>query len=140
MAGEWTDVRLDDLVLKRNQGVNTTTEKVNYAPSGVVVIRANNVSAGRIDFTNVTFVDSETFGRINGPCKPKQGDVLYTNIGSQFGNAAIVKYGDPFVIAWNVLRLQPNKRSLLWCGHLSRAVAIAATRDSSAPSKRDSTL
>jgi type I restriction enzyme S subunit len=108
MAGEWTDVRLDDLVLKRNQGVNTTTEKVNYSSAGVVVIRANNISAGRIDFTDVTFVDSETFGRIKDPCKPKQGDVLYTNIGSQFGNAAIVKHTHPFVIAWNVLRLQPN--------------------------------
>ena len=109
MGGEWTNVRLDDLILKRNQGVNTTTEKVSYSSAGIVVIRANNVSAGRIDFTDVTFVDSETFSRIKEPCKPKQGDVLYTNIGSQFGNAAIVEYIHPFVIAWNVLRLQPNE-------------------------------
>lgn len=106
---EFTKFTLDELIEKRNQGVNTTTEKVTYSESGIPVIRANNISQGRIDFSDIVYVDQKTFSRIKEPCKPKKGDILYTNIGSQFGNAAIVSIDFQFAIAWNVLRLQPKE-------------------------------
>ena len=105
---DWVEKALDEVILKRNQGVNTTTEKVKYSEAGIKVIRANNISQGRIDYTDCVFVDDETYARIKEPCKPKKGDILYTNIGSQFGNAAKVEVDFEFTIAWNVLRIQPS--------------------------------
>ena len=109
MSSEWIERTLDDLILKRNQGVNTTTEKVEYAEKGIIVIRANNIGQAGIDFSNVAYVDETTFKRIKSPCKPKTGDILYTNIGSQLGNAVKVDVDFEFTIAWNVLRIQPSK-------------------------------
>ncbi|HIF9530858.1 TPA: restriction endonuclease subunit S [Photobacterium damselae] len=111
MNCNWQLKELDQVITKRNQGVNTTTEKVKYSDDGVIVLRANNITQGNIDFKDVAFVDEETFKRIKEPCKPRKGDVLYTNIGSQFGNAAKVEADCDFVIAWNVLRLQPNQET-----------------------------
>ena len=107
MGSDWKSIELDKLITKRNQGVNTTTEKVKYSPEGISVIRANNIIPGRIDFQDCVFVDEQTFSRIKQACKPKKGDVLYTNIGSQFGTA--VKVDVDFTIAWNVLRIQTSK-------------------------------
>ncbi len=108
---EFSKFTLDELIEKRNQGVNTTTEKVSYSESGFPVIRANNISQGWIDFSDIVYVDKKTFARIKESCKPKKGDILYTNIGSQFGNAAKVSINFQFAIAWNVLRLQPKKNT-----------------------------
>ena len=90
MKSEWMEYTFDELVV-RNQGVNTTTEKVSYSESGFPVIRANNIGEYTIDDSNIVYVNSETFLRIKNPCKPKINDILYTNIGSQLGNAAKVK-------------------------------------------------
>lgn len=105
---EWNLIKLDDLLVKRNQGVNTTTEKVKYTESGIPVIRAQNITSFGLDFTELTYVSEDTFKRVRIECKPKINDVLFTNIGSQFGTACKVKTEFPFLIAWNVLRLQTN--------------------------------
>jgi type I restriction enzyme, S subunit len=101
--------KLGELCKERNQGVNTTTEKVSYSTSGYKVIRALNILQGQIDYSKVVFVDEKTFARVRKECKPKNGDILYTNIGSQMGNAATVKDNFEFMTAWNVLRLVPDK-------------------------------
>lgn len=106
---DWKESKLGELFNQSNQGVNTTTEKVNYSESGVPVIRAKNIRAYNIDFNDVTYVDIETFERLKDSVKPLIGDILYTNIGSQMGNAAVVKSDLMFVIAWNVLRIVPSK-------------------------------
>ena len=98
--------KFDDLILKRNQGVNTTTEKVKYAGNGIPVIRAQNITPSGIKFNDIAYVTDATFARIRDDCKPKRDDVLYTNIGSQFGTACVVNVDFPFMIAWNVLRIQ----------------------------------
>jgi type I restriction enzyme S subunit len=100
---------LNDLCEKKNQGVNTTVEKVKYSKSGYPVIRAKNIGENKINFEDIVYVDETTFRNIRTDCKPLYGDVLYTNIGSHFGCAAVVKTNVPFVIAWNVLRIQPRK-------------------------------
>lgn len=105
---KWKKVELDMLLKKRNQGVNTTTEKVKYTDEGIPVLRAQNITEQGINYEDITYVDEDTFNRIRIECKPNINDVLYTNIGSQFGTACIVNRDFKFIIAWNVLRLQTN--------------------------------
>jgi len=100
---------LKGVLIKHNQGVNTTTEKVKYSTSGIPVIRAQNISVGNIDFFDIVKIDEETFLRLSNDVKPKVGDILYTNIGSRMGLAARVEKKLDFIIAWNVLRMVVNE-------------------------------
>jgi type I restriction enzyme S subunit len=109
---EWKETNLADCIDKMNQGVNTTTEKVFYTNSGIKVIRAKNIFDYKIDFDDVVFIDNKTYDRLSTNVKPKRGNVLYTNIGSQLGSAALVKSDEHFITAWNVLRIQTNSNKL----------------------------
>ena len=108
MGSDWREVNLGDLFAQSNQGVNTTTEKVEYSDDGLIVIRAKNISAYSIDYQDVVNVSEETFGKLKAAVKPKCGDILFTNIGSQLGSAALIKNNSKFIIAWNVFRIVPN--------------------------------
>jgi type I restriction enzyme S subunit len=101
----WKEYKLDDIILSRNQGVNTTTEKVVYSDFGYKVLRAKNISDYIVDKNDVVFVNENTFLKLKDSVKPKNGDILFTNIGSQLGSAAKWKFDEQMVIAWNVLRI-----------------------------------
>ena len=109
---EWKEYKLGDFLIKTNQWVNTTTEKVKYTESGIPVIRAINIYSFKVDFNDITFVDEESYSNLKESVKPKKDDILYTNIGSQYGNAAKVIYERDFLIAWNVFLMQPNKQKI----------------------------
>lgn len=100
---------LNDLILSKNQGINTTTEKIKYCTSGHKVLRAKNILDNKIDESDLVYIDDNTYDTSNDNYKPKIDDVLYTNIGSQFGSACVLKTNDYF-ITWNILRLVPNKK------------------------------
>ena len=105
----WEVKRLDDILEFKNQGVNTTTEKVKYSEEGTPVIRANNITANHIDTKNIVYVDSKTFSRVRSQCKPLKRDILFTNIGSQLGSASLSYLIFEYVIAWNVMRICVNE-------------------------------
>jgi type I restriction enzyme S subunit len=105
----WEVKRLDDVLEFKNQGVNTTTEKVKYSENGIPVIRANNITDNYIDTKNIVYVDAKTFSRVRLQCKPLKRDILFTNIGSQLGSASLSYLNFEYVIAWNVMRICVNE-------------------------------
>ena len=114
MTSNWKKYKLQDLTLKQNQGVNTTTEKVKYCENGThKVVRAKNILPYKLLLDDVVYIDDNTFKKINDNCKPQKNDILYTNIGSQLGNASLVTKNEDFIIAWNVLRLQLDQTKIL---------------------------
>lgn len=108
IPSDWEIKMFEEIIIEKNQGVNTTTEKVSYSESGVAVLRAQNIEAYKINYEDIVYVSDDTFDRIKYSCKPKKNEILYTNIGSNFGNAARIKNDTRFTIAWNVLRIVPN--------------------------------
>jgi type I restriction enzyme S subunit len=116
--GVYKNFGFNELIIKANQGVNTTTEKVKYSESGITVIKSNNIGENVIDFSGVNYVDVETFERLNSNCKPEKGDILYCNIGSALGSAAIFDTKEKVLINWNVYRIQYKKdviNDVLFC-------------------------
>jgi type I restriction enzyme, S subunit len=107
---DWLKMSFDEITSEKNQGVNTTVEKVEYSKNGYPVIRAKNVLPYKIDFSELVYVDNQTFNRLSETYKPKINDILYTNIGSQFGNAAVIQENLEFIIAWNVFKIRPNPK------------------------------
>ncbi|HIF9352605.1 TPA: restriction endonuclease subunit S [Photobacterium damselae] len=109
----WEKYPLSDLLKSSNQGINTTTEKVEYSESGIPAIRSNNVSEGRFDLSDKKFVTEEEYSRFSKKFKPEFGDILYCNIGSNLGSACVNFEKHPFLITWNVFRAVPNQNVLL---------------------------
>lgn len=101
--------QLNDLIISKNQGVNTTVEKIKYSKIGHIVLRAKNILEDRLDLLDVVYIDDNTYNYSNDSFKPHIDDILYTNIGSQFGNACVLKNNE-YYITWNILRLVPNKK------------------------------
>ncbi|MFA5997547.1 MAG: restriction endonuclease subunit S [Candidatus Paceibacterota bacterium] len=109
---EWEELVFGDVVKKANQGVNTTTEKVYYSVSGISVLRSNNIYENYISYSDIKYVDSETFERLSDNCKPQKGDILYCNIGSAMGSASILERDEEVLINWNIFRIQVNKEKV----------------------------
>nr|WP_254104834.1 hypothetical protein [Aliivibrio fischeri] len=64
----------------------------------------------KIDFQSNKFVSKDKFDTVSCHVKPAFNDVLYTNIGANFGNAAVVpEILEDFLITWNVMRIVPSQ-------------------------------
>lgn len=106
---DWSILSFSKIIDSSNQGVNTTTEKVNYSVEGVPAIRSNNVKENQLDMTDKKFVAHAVYDRLSEKVKPQVGDILYCNIGSDLGAATVVDRAEKFLITWNILRIVPNR-------------------------------
>lgn len=104
----WEVLNFSQIIQSANQGVNTTTENVTYSCSGIKACRSNNIDENSFNWNDKKFVNQSTFDRLTDKFKPKLNDVLYCNIGSNLGAAAVVETSGDFMITWNVLRITPK--------------------------------
>jgi len=76
---------LNDLATKITDGSHITP---NYKEDGIPFLMVRNIGKLTINFDDVKFIDSETDKLLKG-CKPKEGDILLTKVGT-LGRVAIV--------------------------------------------------
>ena len=50
--GEWKFIRLGKVLLEAYQGINTTSDKVEYSVSGIPILQAKHITNGQINCTN----------------------------------------------------------------------------------------
>lgn len=100
--------KLSDLLATKTQGVNTTTDNIKYVDSGIRIIQAKNISKYEYTFDNENYVSEKTYLNMKENHKLHNGEVLFTNIGSQLGNSVVYDNEEPAIITWNVLKLIPN--------------------------------
>ena len=102
--------KLEDLIELKTQGVNTTTDNIEYVSQGYKIVQAKNIQPYNITFDEKNYVSEKTYSQIKENHKLHKGDVLYTNIGSQLGNCAIYNSDEKAIITWNVMKLIPKKQ------------------------------
>ena len=102
--------KLEDLIELKTQGVNTTTDNIEYVSQGYKIVQAKNIQPYNITFDEKNYVSEKTYSQIKENHKLHKGDVLYTNIGSQLGNSAIYNSDEKAIITWNVMKLIPKKQ------------------------------
>jgi len=90
---KWEVESLVNLCTNVTDGTHDTPERV---PVGVPFITSKNVRPHEIDLTNLEFVSMETHQEIIKRCNPRLGDILYTNIGVNVGNAVANRLGLSF--------------------------------------------
>lgn len=106
---EFKKFKLEELIKLKTQGVNTTTDKVEYVEHGIKIVQAKNIGEYYVTFDEKNFINEETYSRMKTNHILRKGDVLFTNIGSQLGNSAIYNSDERAIITWNVMKLIPDE-------------------------------
>ena len=101
-------ITLNDACTKVTDGTHDTPERYE---EGVLLLTGKNIRATGITFDDVEYVSEEDHRIIYDRCNPEYGDVLYTNIGVNYGTACFNNLDYEFSMK-NVALLKP-KRELL---------------------------
>ncbi len=100
----WKRIRLCEVCENVTDGTHDTPERV---ASGVPFITSKNIRPYQFDLTTLDYVTEETHREIIKRCNPRFGDVLYTNIGVNIGNAVANRLDFAFSLK-NVALIQPD--------------------------------
>lgn len=86
------------------------THKPKYVKVGIPFLSSQNVSSGYLDFDNTKYISQEEFDRASNTIKPKNGDVLFSRVGSNLGNPVIVDVDIDFgiYVSLGYLRAKEN--------------------------------
>ena len=86
------------------------THKPKYVKAGIPFLSSQNVSSGYLDFDNTKYISQEEFDRASNTIKPKNGDVLFSRVGSNLGNPVIVDVDIDFgiYVSLGYLRAKEN--------------------------------
>ena len=101
---EWQKVNFYTICKKITDGTHDTPQRV---PSGIPFITSKNIRSFEIDLSILEFVTPEVHDQIKKRCFPKIGDILFTNIGANIGNAVVNSLPFEFSLK-NVALIQPN--------------------------------
>ncbi|MBO5337061.1 MAG: restriction endonuclease subunit S [Lachnospiraceae bacterium] len=99
---------LNDICVKITDGTHDTPPRYS---SGYLLITGKNIRSSGIVFDEVEYVSAEDHKIIYDRCNPEYGDVLYTNIGVNYGTACLNSLDYEFSMK-NVALLKPNKEVL----------------------------
>ena len=102
---KWEENSLDHWCTKITDGTHDTPPRYS---TGVLLLTGKNIRADHIDFSEIEYVSEEDHKVIYERCNPEYGDVLYTNIGVNYGTAVINNLDYPFSMK-NIALLKPNK-------------------------------
>jgi len=104
----WEWHALADLCTSITDGDHQPPPKTDH---GIPFIVIGNVRTGSVDFHDCRHVSPEYYRGLSATRQPKQGDVLYTLVGS-FGIPVLVKKDEPFCVQRHIGILRPSARLL----------------------------
>ena len=105
---DWEQRKLGELIESLFQGINTAADKVEYSNNGLPIIQAKNITSGSLDFSGSRKLSVQKYSNYLDKYIPQKGDILFANIGT-IGPNVILKDTRQFFIAWNILRIVPQK-------------------------------
>lgn len=99
----WTLVALNDLVTRVQYGTSARAD--GAAGNGVPVLRMSNIQDGRVDLSNLKYIERGTAGL--GSFRLEPGDILFnrTNSPGLVGKAAVYDSGEEAIFASYLVRL-----------------------------------
>jgi type I restriction enzyme S subunit len=104
MANELTESTLAEVCSLVTDGTHDTPKRVT---SGFPLIKAKEITGGRIDFENCDQISEKEHLEVIARSKPEFGDTLFAHIGASLGEAAFVNTTREFSIK-NVALFKPN--------------------------------
>lgn len=105
---DWEEKRLGEVSLSYYQGINTTTEKVNYQKKGFPILQAKHITNERIFFEDARFLSKNDFNRYKEKYSPKKNDILISNIGT-LGKVVLIEKDIELLLAWNIFKVEVDE-------------------------------
>lgn len=105
----WEKSMLQECCFKITDGTHDTPKRLS---NGKLLITGKNIRRDKIDLTDIEYVSEEDHQMIYKRCNPEYGDVLYTNIGTNYGTAVINSLNYEFSMK-NVALLKPNNDKII---------------------------
>ena len=102
---KWEKKNLSEWCTKVTDGTHDTPPRYT---SGVLLLTGKNIRADHIDFSEIEYVSPEDHKIIYERCNPEYGDVLYTNIGVNYGTAVLNTLDYQFSMK-NIALLKPKR-------------------------------
>jgi type I restriction enzyme S subunit len=112
----WTITHLQSLCGSVTDGDHLPPPK---AENGIPFLVIGNIRSQRIDFTGTRFVPPQYYEALDPIRRPKNGDLLYTLVGS-YGIPVVVRDDQPFCVQRHIGILRPSK--LIDVNFLGRAM------------------
>ncbi|WP_437589288.1 restriction endonuclease subunit S [Sorangium sp. So ce1000] len=105
----WIDVRLSDISRRVTDGTHLPPK---FVDAGIPFIVIGNVIRGQIDWAGVSkWVTKETYEEFTARCRPEQGDILYTAVGS-YGVAVPVETDRRFMFQRHIAHIKPHSNAV----------------------------
>lgn len=101
----WGKKTLNEICSKITDGTHDTPKRLT---DGIKFITGKHIRPFFIDYDHSDYVSENVHKEIYARCNPQKGDVLYTNIGSGVGTAAVNTVDYEFSMK-NVALLKPSK-------------------------------
>ena len=102
---KWEKKNLSEWCTKVTDGTHDTPPRYTR---GVLLLTGKNIRADHIDFSEIEYVSPKDHKIIYERCNPEYGDVLYTNIGVNYGTAVLNTLDYQFSMK-NIALLKPKR-------------------------------
>ncbi|NBK93004.1 restriction endonuclease subunit S [bacterium 1XD21-13] len=103
-------IKLKDVCISISDGDHQAPPKANR---GVPFVTISNITnTNQFDFSNTMFVPQEYYNSLDSKRKAKEGDILYSVVGS-FGIPVYIKTDTQFVFQRHIAILRPNRDKIV---------------------------
>lgn len=103
-------IKLKDVCISISDGDHQAPPKANR---GVPFVTISNITnTNQFDFSNTMFVPQEYYNSLDSKRKAKEGDILYSIVGS-FGIPVYIKTDTQFVFQRHIAILRPNRDKIV---------------------------
>ncbi len=103
----WEDKRLDEICDLITCGVAATPKYVDES-EGVPFLSAQNVRDGEVVLDKYRHISKQFHQELTKKNKPAKGDILYSRVGSKFGEAGVVEHEFEFSVYVSLTLIKPK--------------------------------
>ncbi len=107
----WVEKKLEELCDLITCGVAATPQYVNET-EGVPFLSAQNVRDGEVVLDKYRYISKQFHQELTKKNKPAKGDVLYSRVGSKFGEAGVVQHDFEFSVYVSLTLIKPKSEKL----------------------------
>jgi type I restriction enzyme S subunit len=108
----WEEKRFEELCDLITCGVAATPKYVEES-EGVPFLSAQNVRDGEVVLDRYRFISKQFHQELTKKNKPAKGDILYSRVGSKFGEAGVVEHDFEFSVYVSLTLIKPKPDKLL---------------------------
>lgn len=106
---EWSVVKFDEITKSITCGVAATPKYVE-AHEGIPFLSAQNVSNGKVVLDKYRYITHELHKKLTKNTKPTKGDILYSRVGANYGEAAVVEIAWEFSVYVSLTLIKINEK------------------------------